>query len=93
MSSDSLWILGSSRSGKTNRLVEQFSRWINPKNKSNQLFYPKNLGHQKGTVLTKGLELQLTQPGILILAANSDNRRELADKIVTITQGKYPGCL
>ncbi len=91
MNSDSVWIVGSSRSGKTTRLVEQFSRWMNQKNKSNQLFYPKNLGHQKGGVLTKDLELQLNQPGILILAANSDNRRELADKIVTITQGKYPG--
>jgi hypothetical protein len=30
------------------------------------------------------------EPGVLVFAANDDNRRELADRIVAATEGKYP---
>jgi aryl carrier-like protein len=36
------------------------------------------------------LHAQQSEPAVLVLAANNDNRRELADSIVTATSGKYP---
>ena len=72
MISDSIWIVGRSRSGKTNRLVESFCDWVVGQNHHFKSFYTKN------------------QREVLVLAANSDNRRELGDKIVSATQGKYP---
>jgi hypothetical protein len=36
------------------------------------------------------LHLQQSEPAVLVLAANDDNRRELADSIVAATAGKYP---
>ena len=36
------------------------------------------------------MALNQTEPLILVLAANDDNRRELGDKIVRATGGKYP---
>ncbi|MEA5617708.1 recombinase family protein [Cronbergia sp. UHCC 0137] len=81
MSADSVWIIGSSRSGKTTRLADQFYRWLSTSNK---------LGNQKNQQPVKTLNLRPTQSGVLILAANDDNRRELSDKIVKLTLGNYP---
>ncbi|MDZ8185258.1 MAG: recombinase family protein [Nostoc sp. ChiSLP02] len=90
MVSHSVWIVGTSRSGKTARLVEQFCSWVEPKNKYIELFYTKNNGREKGGNASKFLYLKPTEPGVLVLAANDDNRRELGDRIVTFTLGKYP---
>jgi hypothetical protein len=38
----------------------------------------------------KRLNVQQTEPAVLVLAANDDNRRDLADRIVAATGGKYP---
>ncbi|MFN6516617.1 MAG: recombinase family protein [Nostoc sp. CreGUA01] len=90
MVSHSIWIVGTSRSGKTTRLVEQFCSWVKPKNTYADSFYTKKPGREKGDNVPKFLYLKPTEPGVLVLAANDDNRRELGDRIVTSTLGKYP---
>ncbi|MBD2449768.1 recombinase family protein [Nostoc sp. FACHB-152] len=90
MVSHSVWIVGTSRSGKTTRLVEHFCRWLQIEHHNNELFYTKKRGQKAGTSIPKTLALKQAEAGVLVLAANDDNRRELADKIVTKTLGKYP---
>ncbi|MEH2008216.1 recombinase family protein [Nostoc sp.] len=90
MVSHSVWIVGTSRSGKTARLVEQFCSWVQPENKYTESFYTKKPGRRKATRIPEFLYLKQTEPGVLVLAANDDNRRELGDIIVTSTLGKYP---
>lgn len=90
MVSHSVWIVGTSRSGKTARLVEQFCSWVQPEKQYTESFYTKKPGRKKGGHLPEFLYLKQTEPGVLVLAANDDNRRELGDIIVTSTLGKYP---
>ncbi|MHC0062300.1 recombinase family protein [Nostoc sp. UIC 10890] len=90
MVSHSVWIVGTSRSGKTARLVEQFCNWLEPENKYAESFYTKKTGRKKSGYVPEFLYLKQTEPGVLVLAANDDNRRELGDIIVTSTLGKYP---
>ncbi|QIR35327.1 recombinase family protein [Tolypothrix sp. PCC 7910] len=87
---DSVWIVGGSRSGKTTRLVRQFCDWVQWENQDSRSFYTTQKKQKKGKQLSKGLDLRQTEPGVLLLAANDDNRRELGDRIVTATLGKYP---
>lgn len=78
MSSDSIWIVGAARSGKTTRLIEQFCIWS------------QSQDTPPAKVSSSGrLRLGLRGPAILVLAANGDNRLELADRIATATEGKY----
>lgn len=90
MISDSIWIVGNSRSGKTSRLVEQFGNWLQNDQRMYELFYTKKAKLKASTYTPPSLLTQQAKPGVLVLAANDDNRRELGDKIVTTTQGKYP---
>ncbi|MEH1943244.1 MAG: recombinase family protein [Nostoc sp.] len=90
MVSHSVWIVGNSRSGKTARLVEQFCSWVQPEKQYIESFYTKKPGRKKGDRIPEFLYLKQTEPGVLVLAANDDNRRELGDIIVTSTLGKYP---
>ncbi|MGI8500343.1 MAG: recombinase family protein [Hassallia sp.] len=90
MVSDSLWIVGASRSGKTARLVKQFCNWVQTENENHELFYTKKPGLKKDLRRQKHSYLQQTEPAVLVFAANDDNRRQLADRIVTSTQGKCP---
>ncbi|MEH1854694.1 MAG: recombinase family protein [Nostoc sp.] len=90
MVSHSVWIVGTSRSGKTARLVEQFCNWVKAENQYTESFYTKKTGHKKSGYVPEFLYLKQTEPGVLVLAANDDNRRELGDIIVTSTLGKYP---
>ncbi|MBN3923008.1 recombinase family protein [Nostoc sp. NMS4] len=90
MVSHSVWIVGTSRSGKTARLVEQFGNWVKSENQYTESFYTKKTGRKKTGYLPEFLYLKQTEPGVLVLAANDDNRRELGDIIVTSTLGKYP---
>ena len=90
MVSHSVWIVGTSRSGKTARLIEQFCSWVQPEKQYIESFYTKKLGRKKGIHIPEFLYLKQTEPGVLVLAANDDNRRELGDIIVTSTLGKYP---
>ena len=70
----SLWITGTSRTGKTSRLVREFSNWVRQ-----QLFKPKN----------KALPQNLAS-AILVFAANNQNRRALSDRLVLAVDGTYP---
>jgi hypothetical protein len=88
--SHSVWIVGTSRTGKTARLVEQFCSWVQPEKQHPELFYTKKQARKKGDGIPEFLYLKQTEPGVLVLAANDDNRRELGDIIVTSTLGKYP---
>ncbi|MBD2559656.1 MULTISPECIES: recombinase family protein [Nostoc] len=90
MISHSVWIVGTSRTGKTARLVEQFCSWVQPEKQYTESFYTKTPGRKKGSHIPEFLYLKQTEPGVLVLAANDDNRRELGDIIVTSTLGKYP---
>ncbi|MEH2404123.1 recombinase family protein [Nostoc sp.] len=90
MVSHSVWIVGTSRSGKTARLVEQFCSWVQPEKQLTESFYTKKPGRKKGVRIPEFLYLKQTEPGVLVLAANDDNRRVLGDIIVTSTLGKYP---
>ncbi|MGV0106985.1 Recombinase family protein [Nostoc sp. DSM 114160] len=90
MVSHSVWIVGTSRSGKTARLVEQFCNWVKSEKQYTESFYTKKPGRKKTGDVPEFLYLKQTEPGVLVLAANDDNRRELGDIIVTSTLGKYP---
>lgn len=90
MISHSIWIIGTSRSGKTARLVENFCDWLHSENYSFASFYTKKTGAPNSRETSPDSYLPKTAPGVLVLAANSENRRNLADKIVIATQGKYP---
>ncbi|MEY2859396.1 MAG: hypothetical protein RLZZ74_3709 [Cyanobacteriota bacterium] len=70
----SLWIVGTSRTGKTSRLVEEFYRWV-----SQQQAKPKS----------QILPANLTS-AILVFAANNQNRRGLSDRLVLAVDGTYP---
>jgi hypothetical protein len=87
---DSVWVIGASRSGKTARLVEHFCRWLPSDNYNIASIYTRKTQLEKNKLAAKGLDLRQTEPGVLILAANDDNRRDLGNIIVTKTLGKYP---
>ena len=77
VSLNSIWITGSTRSGKTTRLVTQFCQWVEGGlGKLNRVYrLPKD--HQSA-------------PAILVFAANDDNRRDLADQLTIAIKGRYP---
>ncbi len=81
MSSDSIWIVGTSRSGKTTRLIEQFCIWSNT-------VEPLSAKVSSRSRSGRG-RIGQTGPAILVLAANGENRLELADRLTIATQGKY----
>ncbi|MGH8002910.1 MAG: recombinase family protein, partial [Brasilonema sp.] len=90
MNSDSLWITGPSRSGKTTRLIKQFCHWVLSETSSKESYYTKIQEQKNSENIPRCLYLHQTEAGILVLAANNENRQYLADKIVTATEGKYP---
>lgn len=74
----SIWITGSTCSGKTTRLVEKFSQWI---------------GQQRQQSLKRNWKHPPWQPlvaAVLVLAANDDTRRSLADRLANAVGGSYP---
>jgi len=87
--SDSVWIVGPSRSGKTERLVKQFCTWVQNELDGRKQFSNLRQTHNSAEQLHKHLHVQY-EPAVLVLAANDDNRRQLADRIVMATGGKYP---
>jgi hypothetical protein len=68
--SDSIWVSGGSRTGKTTRLLVAFGEWVRTK--------------------PQGKKFQRQNPGLLVMAANEERRRQLADRLVVAYQGKYP---
>ncbi|MEW6496083.1 MAG: recombinase family protein [Cyanobacteriota bacterium] len=81
MDSNSIWITGSTRTGKTTRLVTQFRQWVEQKRWSNQIFRPVSPISRRDRRMA---------PAILVFAANDDNRRDFAEQLTTTIQGRYP---
>lgn len=81
----SLWITGSSRSGKTTRLIELLAQWGQELKSSlteiNMKVRMGNPENQSDRLLTQKLKSQQPTKKILVLAANSDNRIALLDRI------------
>ena len=71
----SLWITGKTKSGKTDRLVAEFSQWVRQDIKA----------QSKQKYLQNGLT-----SAVLVLAANNNNRRELSDRLSEAVEGTYP---
>jgi hypothetical protein len=72
-----IWIEGMTRSGKTTRLVEEFCRWVEKKQRAARR-------------TAKETSSQPLTSAILVFAANDDNRRSLTDKLSLAIQGSYP---
>jgi hypothetical protein len=73
--STSLWIEGKTRSGKTTRLVTEFSDWVRKR-----IIEQNNAQHPQDGITS----------AILVFAANNDNRRELSDRLSLAVEGTYP---
>ena len=86
MISQSIWIAGSSRSGKTTRLVEHFCSWM----QSGDTLRRGSSSRRRVQSSSSGwLSLRQTPSGVLAFAANGDNRIELAERIAVASTGKY----
>ncbi len=72
----SLWIEGTTRTGKTTQLVKNFFYWVKEKNHNRSLSPIQSITHNLAS-------------SVLVLSANDDNRRKLFDKLSSITKGKY----
>ena len=70
----SLWIAGTTRTGKTSRLVTEFTSWVR-----GRLIKPK----------VKTVPQNLAS-AILVFAANNNNRREFNDRLALAVDGTYP---
>lgn len=70
MPSDSVWVTGGSRCGKTTRLLVAFGEWVKTES-------AKNKWRQQ-------------TPGVLLMAANEERRRQFADRLAIAYQGRYP---
>ncbi len=84
MAALSVWITGGTRSGKTTRLIEQFYHWSeNPPN-------PDLIESEAQNVFPRSAKRTKSQKASsLILAANSDNRRDLVNRIWESHPGQY----
>lgn len=71
----SLWIQGTTRTGKTTRLVQEFSKWVRQ-----QLIQKQSKNYPQDTLTS----------AVLVLAANNNNRRKLADILASAVEGTYP---
>ena len=90
----SVWIVRNSRSGKTTHLVDRFCSWaeLGPlawesgnaiaSGKASGKTYGKSAAILSSTPLLLGPPVRLP---LLILAANGDNRLELADRLMGAT--------
>ena len=73
-----LWITGTTRTGKTSRLTQEFCQWVR-----------KQLTQQRQQSRQNFSQQQLTS-AILVFAANNNNRRKLADRLSLEVEGTYP---
>ena len=92
--SRSVWIAGNSRSGKTTYLVDRFCHWaeLGPVAWERGDAIASGKASGKSSPILSSTPLPLGPPvrlPILILAANGDNRLELADRLMDATGGKH----
>ncbi|MGK7942358.1 MAG: recombinase family protein [Crocosphaera sp.] len=74
---DSLWIEGTTRTGKTSQLVREFCHWVEQKRQ----------GRASSSLQSVTQNLASS---VLVLSANDDNRRQLADRLSSAVRGRYP---
>jgi hypothetical protein len=79
--SESIWISGSSRSGKTARLIEQFCHWSELGFDLANVEPTNTLASQTVSLRKRRLIAKQGVPAVLVFAANGDNRIELTDRI------------
>lgn len=77
MKRTSLWIEGTTRTGKTTQLVKEFCDWVENKRKDKI----------KSSVQSVTRNLASS---VLIFSVNDDNRRDLADRLSLAVNGSYP---
>lgn len=82
MKLDSIWITGSTRSGKTTYLVSQFRQWV-----EQERGQTKPTFRQASPITRRDRRMA---PAILVFAANDDNRRDLTEQLTLAIQGRYP---
>ncbi|MDJ0515871.1 MAG: recombinase family protein [Trichodesmium sp. MO_231.B1] len=99
MPSPSLWITGPTLSGKTSRLIEEFCiKGQQIQSPLNQIVHTVRPELPKSDIAAARLcqrnnqieDFQYTEPQILILAANAENRINLMDRISEATSEQYP---
>jgi hypothetical protein len=73
----SLWIEGTTRTGKTSQLIREFCRWVQQKRDHQTLSSVQSI-------------TQNLASSVLILSANDDNRRDLADQLSFAVKDSYP---
>ncbi len=74
----SLWISGTTRTGKTSLLVAKFCQWVRKHSLEPR---PKSPGFNSAGKLTSA---------VLVFAANNNNRRQLNDRLSLSVEGTYP---
>lgn len=89
----SLWIAGTTRTGKTSLLIAEFGRWIRNQSqrlssKSNSIDIPSHL--TSSTSQMSKISSGILSSAILVFAANNHNRRDLVDKMSVAIAGTYP---
>jgi len=82
---DSVWIVGSSRSGRDRSPIEQFCTWIQSKSDRRRQFYSYRQMRNVRAPLPQ-LECSAGSGFVLLLMMIIAG----ADRIVAATQGKYP---
>ncbi|MDE5075111.1 MAG: recombinase family protein [Trichodesmium sp. St5_bin2_1] len=91
MPDTSLWITGATLSGKTSRLIEEFCiRGQQIQSPLNQIVPTVRLEKLKSDRHNQIGASQHTEPQILIMAANTENRINLMDRISEATSEQYP---
>lgn len=73
-----IWITGTSRSGKTTRLINLFRCWVEEKLSLPQINDPN------------AKQTEQLASALLVFAANDDNRSLLADKLSISVSGRFP---
>ncbi len=74
----SLWISGTTRTGKTSILVAKFCQWVRKQSPQSR---PQSPGLTSVGKLTSA---------VLVFAANNNNRRQLNDRLSLSVEGTYP---
>ena len=69
-----IWIAGTTKSGKTSRLVREFTQWVRKRLITSSKKFPQ----------------QNLSATVLVLAANNHNRRELSNLLSAAVEGTYP---
>ncbi|MGP1382252.1 MAG: hypothetical protein ACTS2F_01765 [Thainema sp.] len=95
MSPSSFWITGSTRSGKTARLIELGLRWQAEQSSVEQSVVLQSVGRSSYQINDQPSTLQnrlATPPGsvLLVMAATGETRIDLMDRLLAQTQGRLP---